>query len=107
MKSPAIQLTENFDLRIHIIRDATGLITSGLAIGDVTAQNQAIILVAHKGEFKEHPTLGVGLNDIINDNNSSFWEHRIAEQIQADGQHITRLSLDETGLILEAAYPNN
>ena len=104
MKGTAIQLTKDFDLKINVIRDATGLITSGLSIGDVTAQNQAVILVAHKGEFKEYPTLGVGLNDIINDNNSPYWENEIAKQLQADGQRITRLSLDENGLILEAHY---
>jgi hypothetical protein len=104
MKGIGIQLTKEFDLRIDLVHDANGLIVSGLVIGDVTAQNQAAILVAHKGEFKEHPMTGVGLNDIINDDNAMFWENEIAEQLNSDGQRIARLSLDEKGLILEAGY---
>jgi hypothetical protein len=103
MKGTGIQLTKDFDLHISVIR-ANGLIVSGLVIGDVTAQNQAAILIAQKGEFKEYPTTGVGLNDIVNDDNSMHWEAEIAGQLKADGQRITRLSLDEKGLILEANY---
>jgi hypothetical protein len=101
MKGIGIQLTKEFDLHINVVRGANGLIVSGLVIGDVTAQNQAAILVAHKGEFKEYPMTGVGLNDIVNDDNSMYWEAEIAGQLKADGQRIKRLSLDEKGLILE------
>jgi hypothetical protein len=106
MKGIGIQLTQEFDLRINVVRDANGLIVSGMAVGDVTAQNQAAILMAQKSEFKEYPCVGVGLNDIINDDNAMYWEAEIAGQLKADGQRITRLSLDERGLILEAAYAN-
>jgi hypothetical protein len=104
MKGIGILLTKEFDLLINMVRDANGLIVSGLVVGDVTAQNQAAILIAQTGEFKEHPTVGVGLNNIINDDNSMFWESKIAEQLNSDGQRIARLSLDEKGLILEANY---
>jgi hypothetical protein len=104
MKGIGIQLTKEFDLHIHVVRDANALIVSGLVVGNVTAQNQAAILIAHKGEFKEHPTVGVGLNDIVNDDNAMFWENEIAGQLKGDGQRITRLSLDEKGLTLEADY---
>jgi hypothetical protein len=60
--------------------------------------------MAQKGEFKEHPLVGVGLGDIINDDNAMYWESQIAEQLTSDGQRITRLSLDEKGLVLEASY---
>jgi hypothetical protein len=104
MKGAGIQLTKEFDLHTNIVRDASGMIVSGLVVGDVTAQNQAAILIAQKGEFKEHPTMGVGLNDIINDNNAMYWENQISEQLNSDGQRITRLSIDEKGLILDANY---
>ena len=104
MKGTGIQLTKDFDLLISVARDANGLIVYGLVVGDVTAQNQAAILMAQKGELKEHPTVGIGLNDIINDDNTMYWENQIAEQLKNDGQHIRRLSLDENGLILDAGY---
>jgi hypothetical protein len=104
MKGTGIQLTKDFDLLVKVVRDASGLIVSGLVVGDITAQNQAAILTAQKGEFKEHPVAGVGLNDIVNDDNAMYWEKEIAQQLISDGQRITRLSLDAKGLILEAAY---
>jgi hypothetical protein len=106
MKGTGIQLTKDFDLLVKVVRDANGIIVSSMVVGDVTVQNQAAILMAHKGEFKEHPAVGVGLNDITNDDNAMFWEKEIAQQLINDGQRITRLSLSATGLILEAAYTN-
>lgn len=55
------------DLQVSTERDALGLIAQGLESGDTTYQNQAIILQASKGEFKEYPTLGVGISDMVND----------------------------------------
>jgi hypothetical protein len=105
-RGTGIQLNEDYDLAISIRRDAAGKIISGLVVGDIMYQTQALILLAQKGEFKEYPTTGVGLNDIVNDDNSMYWEAEIAGQLKADGQRITRLSLDEKGLILEAGYTN-
>jgi hypothetical protein len=104
MKGTGIQLDNNYDLVIQVQRDAQGKIISGLSIGGVTYQNQALLLLAHKGEFKEYPTIGAGIGDVVNDNDFSLWEREIANQIESDGQRITRLSLDEKGLILEANY---
>ena len=106
MKGTGIQLDSNYDLVIQVQRDAQGKITSGLSIGNVTYQNQALLLRAHKGEFKEYPTAGAGLGDMVNDNDYALWKREIANQIEDDGQRITRLSLDENGLVLEAEYMN-
>ena len=106
MKGVGIQLGDNYDLVIQVQRDAQGKIAGGLSIGDVTYQNQALLLLAHKGEFKEYPTAGVGLGDMVNDNDYALWKREIANQIEGDGQRISRLSLDEKGLILEAEYTN-
>jgi hypothetical protein len=85
-------------------RDAQGKIAGGLSIGSVTYQNQALLLLAHKGEYKENPTVGVGIDGMANDSDFALWKREIANQIESDGQRITRLSLGEKGLILEANY---
>ena len=36
-------------------------------IGDSTMQNQYLILATHKGEWKENPYVGAGLEDMIGD----------------------------------------
>lgn len=81
------------------------LIKDGHAvIGETTAQNQAFILMAHKGDFKEYPLLGVGLQDITNDHDFPAWKRLITEQLEADGQQIDKLEITNEGMTLEAKY---
>ena len=75
-----------------------------IVVGETTAQNQAFILMAHKGDYKEHPLLGVGLTDILNGNDFAAWQREITEQLEADGQRITQLELTAQGLTLAAEY---
>ena len=76
MKGTGILLDpETSDLKINTARDARGLIAGGLEIGRTTYQNQAVILQAHKGEFKEYPLLGAGISDILGGNNRMVVGH--------------------------------
>lgn len=61
-----IQLAD-YDLSVEVVRDNTGKIVSGMVIGDVLEQNQAIILNMHKGELKENPYMGAGVSDMLLD----------------------------------------
>jgi hypothetical protein len=104
MKNTGIQLESDYDLAVKVRRDAGGRIVSGLVVGEVTYQNQALLLMAHKGELKEKPLVGAGIGDVVNDHDFSLWKREIIEQIEGDGQRIERLKLDENGLELEARY---
>lgn len=75
-----------------------------IAIGDVTFQNQALVLGANKGDFKEYPLLGVGLTDILSDHEMKGWKREIREQLQAEGFSINQLKLTTTELTLDATY---
>ena len=103
-KNIGVQLDGDYDLDIKVRRDASGKIISGLVVGDVTYQNQAMILKAQKGEFKESPTVGVGIEDIVCDSDLRLWRKEITEQLEADGQRIDRLVLNEREFILDAKY---
>ncbi len=92
----ALQLSpDNYDLTVT---DGT------LAIGPVTSQNQALILATHMGEWKESPTMGVGLADIAYDHQLEAWRRRITEAFEADGMRIDRLALTTESLTIEADY---
>lgn len=106
MKNTGIQINSDYDLAIQVKYDRNGKILSGLVVGDVLYQNQAMLLMAHKGEYKENPLVGVGLSDIVNDNDFARWRREITEQFTADSQQISSLQLDEQGLILNAKYIN-
>jgi len=90
-----IQLHTDYDLLI---------VNGAMQLGETTPQNQALILGAQKGEFKELPLLGVGLADIVNDHDFAAWKREITEQLERDGQRIDKLEINSQGLTLEAKY---
>jgi hypothetical protein len=57
-----ILLTESYDLQIKVERNSSGLITQGLVIWNIDYQRCRLILKARKGEIKEYPTLGFGID---------------------------------------------
>ena len=60
-----ILLTDNYELDIQVVRDANGLIVSGLQVGNIDYQRVKMIVEAQKGEFKEFPTLGFGVQNYL------------------------------------------
>lgn len=94
------------DLQVDTEHDALGLIAQGLEVGDTTYQNQAIILQSVKGEFKEYPTLGVGIADMVNDHETTGWMREIALQLEADGLRVKSVEIDifNNKLAIDASY---
>lgn len=97
-------LKDGYDLAIHVKRDAAGKIEQGVETGHTTCQNQALILLIQKGELKLSPLVGVGIGDMVNDNDARAWKREITQQLESDGQRITRLDVGLAGLTLEAQY---
>ncbi|MFV8392741.1 hypothetical protein [Flavobacterium sp. LB2P6] len=101
MKSIGIQLNDNndsgdvLDLKINVIRDSAGKIISGLVIGDALEQNKAIILIAHEGQLKGNPDLGVGIGDIALSSDYLEYRHKIREHFAKDGLTVETLDLYE------------
>lgn len=75
-----------------------------LKLAEVTHQNQAMLLAAHPGEYKENPLLGVGLSDILQDHDLRGWRSRIIQTLEADGQRVRKVELTNAGLTIEAEY---
>ena len=98
-----IQLTD-YDLTVDIRRDASGLIVSGLIIGDILHQNQALILVLHKGDLKSDVSVGVGIDRMLLDNERLTWTREIREQLEMDGQKVEDVRITDRQIIIKAAY---
>lgn len=94
------------DLQISPERNALGLFAQGLEIGEITYQNQAVILQASKGEFKEFPTLGVGIAAMVNDHETAGWRREIALQLEAEGMTVNEVVIDKTTnkMTIDAQY---
>ncbi len=75
-----------------------------LALGDTLRQNQALLLTLHKGELKERPSAGVGLSDMLLDNDPIYWRTEIKEQLEMDGQRVKKVSVTTTGVEIDAEY---
>ena len=99
-----MQLDKDYDLDMKITRDAEGKILSGVAIGDTLAQNQALIIGCHQGEFKEQPAVGVGISDMLLDHDPLAWRTVIREQLEMDGQTVDEVAVTNRGIKIKAKY---
>jgi ABC-type uncharacterized transport system substrate-binding protein len=59
-----ILIDETGDMKINPVRES-GLITSGLVIGNNDYQSVKMVIEAQKGEFKEAPTVGFGIDNYL------------------------------------------
>ena len=92
------------DLLLEVERNAPGQITRGIVVGGALYQNQALILQAAKGEYKEYPTLGVGIAAMVNDNDLTDWKREIALQLEGDGMRVDKLEITAQKLVVDASY---
>lgn len=99
-----IQLTPDYAPDIRPQRDEAGRILSGLVLGDILPQNQALILLLHPGELKESPALGCGISDMLLDDQPLLWRTRIREGLELDGQVVRQVTLTTTGIHIDAHY---
>ena len=88
-----IQMVD-YDLDIKVVNDASGRILSGLVIGDILHQNQALLLVFHKGDLKEDVSVGVGIDRMLLDEDRLTWVREIREQLEMDGQKVESVTID-------------
>lgn len=98
-----IQLID-YDIDIKPVRDKNGRIISGLVVGDILHQNQAIILSIRKGELKESPSVGVGLTDMLLTHDLTAIKNEIRQQLELDGQTVEKIVVTPTQVAIEAHY---
>lgn len=107
MKDRGIVITDDYDFQITVQRDNEAKITTGLTLGNILYQNQAIILLAQPGEIKSSPLVGVGIENILNDEDLLGWQRTIRLQMELDGQVVTRITFGkDQNLEINAKYSN-
>lgn len=93
-----VQLTYENGLLAPVVRNGS------LAVGDILRQNQAVILMLHKGDMKENPAVGVGISDMLLDNDPLMWRNMIREQLEMDGQRVKSVKITQKGIVIESEY---
>lgn len=79
------------DLKVKPVRGADGKLMSGFVVGSTLEQNKALLLLAHPGDLKFSPDLGVGIEDALLGDDFLAFRHKIRENFAADGLKVTRL----------------
>lgn len=102
-----ILVDENYDLQVTVKKDGNGLITQGLVLGNIDYQRCSFIIVAQKGEFKQVPSLGLGIDNYLKKTISAHEKQKfitelkselssdgIKAQIRITGNDISKFSID-------------
>ncbi|WP_165026826.1 hypothetical protein [Dysgonomonas sp. ZJ279] len=110
MKETGILIdSELGDLSVKVTRNSSGLITGGLIIGKVEEQNQDFIIYANAGEYKDRPTVGVGVTSMLLSSDALTFKHLIRAQLEADGFRVSYLDIpidsnNQANIKLNAKY---
>lgn len=79
-----ILVNENNDLLVSVKRDAKGMITQGLVVGNVDYQRCKFIIIAQKGEFKKVPTLGFGIDSYLKKTISAHEKQKFITELKSE-----------------------
>lgn len=74
-------------------------------IAEATVQHQQHILITEKGEYKQHPEIGVGIAGAILDENPKQLLSQIRRNFEYDGMQVKTLEITAKGNItVDAPY---
>jgi len=71
-----------------------------------TLQHQYSLLISEKGEYKQHPTIGVALrNQLLNETDENSVRTEIQKEFENDGMKISKMKINSIEDIqIEAEY---
>ena len=95
-----ILIDNNNDLRLSTDGD--------FEFGCSDNQQQMAILTTEKGEWKEHPEVGVGIAQMLADDLYTEMLIEVKKQLEYDGMQINDVALQEGGkLLIDGTYNSN
>ena len=88
-------LTEENDLLIK---------NGDFVVGESTRQHQNLLLIADKGEFKQYPTVGVGILRYLEDYNGDNLAREIRAEFNKDGMSVKEIRFNGSKIDITANY---
>lgn len=89
------------------LADDIGISQGDFDIGFSDFQHQKSIVISNKGEWKQHPEVGVGMAQILGDDLYTEMLIEAKKQLQYDGMQIENIFINKHGkLIIEGKYGN-
>ncbi len=75
-----------------------------IAMGDITEQNQRLLLSINKGEIKEAPLKGVGVNNFLEEGDPQRLIAEIRGEFRREGLTIESLRIKDSNIEISAHY---
>lgn len=75
-----------------------------IAMGDITEQNQRLLLSINKGEIKEAPLKGVGVSNFIEEGDPQRLIAEIRGEFRREGLTIEKLQIKGNNIEISAHY---
>ena len=75
-----------------------------IALGDITEQNQRLLLSINKGEITQAPLKGVGIGNFLEEGNPQRLIAEIRGEFRREGLTIERLRIKDNNIEISAHY---
>lgn len=79
-------------------------VNGDLVIGDATKQNQHLLIISSKGDWKENPTIGVGAAGYLKDEDEAGLMAEIKTQFEKDGMKVSAINVSNENIEVSASY---
>ena len=94
-------------MRDLLLTDDLQIKNGDFAIGESDHQHTQHILIANKGEYKNFPALGVGIERMLNTEEPMEFLIDAKKNLEYDGMKVKNISFTEKGtLLVDAKYKN-
>lgn len=80
------------------------ILNGDFATGEATAQHMALLLACRKGDFKENPTICVGVATWLKDTDVEGLLGEVKKEFERDGMNVKKVELSQGKLNIDAAY---
>ena len=90
-----IALTSELELKV---------VNGDLAVEENLKQAQQLLLGTNKGEWKQHPTMGVGVVNYLETASANQLSREIREQFSRDGMKVSSVRINGSTLDVEAEW---
>ena len=91
-ESKDILLDDNFDFIFE---------SGDFKVGDDKLQRQRLLLSTQPGDWKQHPTTGVGVQNFVEDDDISLLFREVRHQFARDGLKIFKMNFNGSELDVE------
>lgn len=80
------------------------VVSGDFVIAEATLQHQEHIIIAQKGEYKEFPEIGVGIANMLMDENPRVILTQIRRNFEYDGMKVNSLNIEDGIIKVDAPY---